>query len=440
MPPERPAPIDRPPPAPPPRDAWAWLARLRWGACAGQASAICGVRWWLGVPVPARSLLVLVLASAASNLWLVLRLRRALLPSARAMTVLFVVDLVVCSVALAASGGVHNPFVQVSLVHVALAATVLPAAGLGTVLAAAAACLVTLFLAPLPDPVRYGLQSSPRYLSGMAAAYAVTAGFIALFVARTQQALARSEADLALARGRASRDERLGTLATLAAGAAHELAGPLGAIAVAAGEMERALSGEGAGRPPAGFDALRDDVVLVRREVRRCREVLRQMAEDAEAAAGDAPTAVYPAQLVREAVEGLAGAARVRLHLAPGAPTLWVPRRSVVHGLRAVVHNALQASAAAAAAGKGEVAVRVVQRGNHVHIMVADAGMGMSEAVRARAGEPFFTTKGEVGGTGLGLFLARTVFERLGGGLDVASYPGRGTTVELQLPLAAASS
>lgn len=438
MQPDRLATVERPSPAPPPRDAWAWLARLRWGACFGQAAAICGVRWWLDVPVPAGPLLVLVAASAASNLCLVLRLRRAPLPSARAMTALFVADLVVCSAALAASGGVHNPFVQVSLVHVALAATVLPAEGLGAVLAAAAACLLALFLAPLPDPLRYGLRSSPRYLGGMAAAYAVTAGFIALFVARTQQALARSQADLALARGRASRDERLGTLATLAAGAAHELAGPLGAIAVAAGEMERALSAEDRGPLPAVADALRDDVSLVRREVRRCREVLRQMAEDAEAAAGDAPTAVSAAQLVREAVDGLSGAARVRLHLAPGAPALWVPRRSVVHGLRAVVHNALQASAAAA--GEGEVAVRVVQRGGHVHIVVADAGMGMSDAVRARAGEPFFTTKGEVGGTGLGLFLARTVFERLGGGLDVASHPGRGTTVELQLPLAAAGS
>jgi two-component system sensor histidine kinase RegB len=59
----------------------------------------------------------------------------------------------------------------------------------------------------------------------------------------------------------------------------------------------------------------------------------------------------------------------------------------------------------------------------------------MTPEVLARAGEPFFTTRSAGRGLGLGLFLARVFAERSGGTLTIAS--GAGTTVTLDLPLAA---
>ena len=58
----------------------------------------------------------------------------------------------------------------------------------------------------------------------------------------------------------------------------------------------------------------------------------------------------------------------------------------------------------------------------------------MSASVRERAGEPFFTTKVTGQGMGLGLFFARSVFEQLGGGLNLESVPGEGTTVKVEMP------
>jgi two-component system NtrC family sensor kinase len=74
-----------------------------------------------------------------------------------------------------------------------------------------------------------------------------------------------------------------------------------------------------------------------------------------------------------------------------------------------------------------------LRSGDYVCIQVIDTGVGMSDEVRARAHEPFFTTKGVGGGTGLGLSMVAGFVTELGGGLALDSARGTGTTVSLFL-------
>ena len=64
-----------------------------------------------------------------------------------------------------------------------------------------------------------------------------------------------------------------------------------------------------------------------------------------------------------------------------------------------------------------------------------DTGTGMSESVRQRCLEPFFSTKGELG-TGLGLSMVYGIVERHRGKLEIESAAGQGTTFIIRLPLA----
>lgn len=84
----------------------------------------------------------------------------------------------------------------------------------------------------------------------------------------------------------------------------------------------------------------------------------------------------------------------------------------------------------------GTIEVRARPLGaRHVEIVVSDDGVGMTEEVRQRAFDPFFTTRRSEGGTGLGLHIIHNlVTQSLGGRLQLESAPGRGTTIRIVLP------
>jgi PAS domain S-box-containing protein len=78
--------------------------------------------------------------------------------------------------------------------------------------------------------------------------------------------------------------------------------------------------------------------------------------------------------------------------------------------------------------------------GRYVRLAVSDTGCGMDEATRARAIEPFFSTKGVGQGTGLGLSMVHGLAAQLGGTLRLWSKVGEGTRVELWLPCAGSAA
>jgi two-component system sensor histidine kinase RegB len=402
---------------------FSWLVKLRWGAIAGQIVTIVGVTHVLDVVLPLTALYAIIAVELVSNIVCVAAARRA--DAAEWWSgVVMVLDVVLLTALLHFAGGPFNPFSFLYLVEIALAAVIVRARWTWALVLVSLIGSGALFVGQ-PRMLMSTGDHMALHLRGMWVAFGVAASFIVYFLLRVRRDLEAREAELAEAQRRVDRQERLASLATLAAGAAHELATPLGTIALAARELERHLE-----KAQADAASL-EDVHLIRAQVDRCRAILDGMAADAGETAGEQPREVAIVELLRSAVDGLRTEPRIDVEVGGvDGQRVRVPPRAVAQALKSLLKNAQEASAPERA-----VSLRANVRERSVAIEVVDRGAGMPEAVLARAGEPFFTTKEPGRGMGLGLFLTRTLVERLGGELTLSSEAGAGTRALVLLPI-----
>lgn len=452
-----------------------WLVRLRWAEVVGQSATVLVAQVVFGVALPLVPLLLVVGVGLLSNLALEVWLGRGAAPGAereqqggRFSTLLgplnavrpvrplspvseaqlagvMALDVVLLTALLFLSGGPLNPFGSLYLVQIALATVMVRAAWIWMLVALSFVGFGLLLIAheplPMPDSTR---------MIGMWVALGVASAFVVHFLARITGALAAREAELAAARHLAARQERLAALATMAAGAAHELSTPLGTVALAAKELERAL-----GKRDEVDQSLVEDARLIREQVGRCRLILDQMAQGA-GTIGESLAKVSVHELIEEAITGTRAAPPIRRELSAAISglALEVPRRAVASALRSLMTNAQDASPPEhpvvvrvraelgghtatdearllRAAGEGARSAPEA----HIVIVIVDRGSGMDTELLARIGEPFFTTKAPGRGMGLGMFLSRAVVEGVGGTLNLESALGHGTTAQVTLPL-----
>lgn len=403
-----------------------WLVTVRWTTLAACIGAIVAGESGLDASVPVASGGLVLLVVIASNLWLMWRIRRGHDGATRtAAGVLISADVVLLSWLLLSSGGVMNPVSAFYLVEIVVAALVLGPAWTWVVTTLSVAGYAVLFLAP-SDQLQAAQGMHPEialHMRGMWLAFAGTALVIGVLVTRLAVAVDRRDRALEAMRGRHDKAARVAGLATIVAGAAHELSTPLATIAVVARELERSL----ANFPHS--DERSADARLIRAEIDRCRRVLDDMAGQIAEPMGEAPRPVSVGHVLAEVVDRVAPDARprVRVAAAPDVSAVW-PARVVAQAVANLVRNALQASAVT-----DYVDVDVVEAGDAIRIVVTDRGTGMPADVLARAGEPFFTTKPQGAGTGLGLFVTRSAIEQLGGTVDLSSIEGQGTVATIRL-------
>ena len=229
--------------------------------------------------------------------------------------------------------------------------------------------------------------------------------------------------------------ERLSALGQMAAGIAHDFNNTLMPIL---GFADVLLQNE----------SMLDD----KAEARRCLEMLRTSAKDASSVVSRLREFYRPAdsdeefpivdlaKLVEQAValtepkwRGLTQARGITVQVETDFKAY-----PIVAGdesaLREVLTNLLFNAVDAMPQG-GRVLLQTSIENEHAVVRVADTGTGMTETVRRRCLEPFFSTKGEHG-TGLGLSMVYGIVERHRGQLEIESAIGKGTTFIIRLPLA----
>ncbi len=378
--------------------------------------------------VPTTSTIIGFIAVVATQALLNIFVSRVLLPRGRATQTLaglqLVADSAALSIMLGLTGGATNPFTTLYFVPITLATQVSPRWTWAVAGVSLAGFGLLYLLGPLPQGPPGHEHHFAGHLQGMWFSFGVTGALITYFVHSIALSVARQRAELTRLRDQAIGDRHLASLGSLAAGAAHELGTPLGTIAVLASEL-----------PHMDTDERNDAVTSIRHEVSRCKEIVQRMSTpDARVHALGADADPWPLRELEEETRASGEVAvRVVFEDDAAAARCELPREALGQIVRELLANA--AEACRRRAQSRGITMQVFAESPAARVVIEDDGEGMDGALARAAFDPFFSTKPEGSGMGLGLYLTRAQLRQLGGSILVDSAAGRGTTVTILFPL-----
>ncbi|MFP4380694.1 MAG: cache domain-containing protein [Candidatus Sumerlaeia bacterium] len=223
-----------------------------------------------------------------------------------------------------------------------------------------------------------------------------------------------------------SQSEKLASIGRLAAGIAHEINNPLGAVVTMSHLLREKIGQE--------QDDI-EDLDLIIRETSRVSEIVKGLLDFSR----EMPSEKRPVDMT-EVIESTLKLIQgdksfrhidIQKELPPeGLPLVYADRNQMQQVLINISLNACQAMPE-----KGLLKVRAYEENQRLKIEIRDTGVGIPEENLGKIFEPFFTTKAAEKGTGLGLSVTYGIIDKHGGHIEVDSTVGEGTTFTIVLPL-----
>lgn len=387
----------------------------------GLALAAVVVYQFLASAAPGAVTAGAVLLLALLNLATAWRLRRPWPVTEREVLAQIGLDVVALFALFYYAGGATNPFVDLMLVPVALAAARLR--GVHALAVAFLALGLYLLLAavhvPLP-PQRAGVNGFDCI--GGWVKFAVCAGFVGYMIYAMANHSREYAAKLRQTRRKNLNDDYLLRAGSLAAGAAHEIRSPLCTMAVLVNELLQ--------RPDDGAGNAHN-LRLMSVQIEVCRRILSELMCYGQNGVNIPADSLPVDRFIHDILE------KWRL-LRPGAVLACrrqgaqpAPAITTDQGLGHAILNLLN-NAADASPGAVEMVCTWTRR--ELRLEVLDRGPGIAPELSGFLGERFLTTKREKG-TGIGLLLAKTAIERAGGHLKLENRPDGGACAEVVVPI-----
>ncbi|MFC3531797.1 ATP-binding protein [Vogesella facilis] len=401
------------------------LSLLRWAMLGGALLllALCQARQ---LALPWLPLLQALATLALLNLLLPWLARRGV-AAQHLLALGLAADVLVLTELLAFSGGAANPLASLYLPPVLFGALLLPPRQAWALALSSLAAYALLFAWHLPwplagDDAAYAFR---LHLVGMWLTFALSVLLLTLFVSYLMAQLLQREAALAAAREAQLRNEQLVGLGVQAASAAHALSTPLGTLTLLCDELLHAADGP-----------LRDDLLLMQRQLQLCRAALAQLKAGSDGDAVALPLCQQLAQQLQGWHSTRPQVTLIRHGLLQGGPALRLDAR-----FWPALFNLLNNAADAAANGEAaacEVELTVALEPGWLRLEIHNRRGSLSAAQLQRAGlAPLDSAK--PAGLGLGVLLSHATLSQLGGELQLDNAAAGGVRATLRLPLAEAS-
>jgi two-component system sensor histidine kinase RegB len=406
------------------------LAMVRWIALGGQLLTVLIAYLALDFAIPIYWLLLIILISAVIGIWQHwFGHVRTRINNYEAFFLLGFDTLQLFGL-LFLTGGLTNPFALLLLAPVAVSASLLSMRYTISLilLVAFLASLLSVYHIPLPWP-----DASPQwpwlYLVGLWVAIVFAVGFIGIYIGLLTNQARHILRGLSDARFNMAREQQVVSLGSLATVAAHKLGSPLNTITLITHELGEMLDEK------VDYETLANEIMALKVETERCRMILAGLSEDANQIDQMSQDPVSVLALVQGLIDDrfadIRDMIRVQIMETVIGDTPKLGRRpDIIHSLEMMIDNAAQFA-------RNTVNIALGWDKKHIYIRVTDDGPGFMSAVLNRLGEPYNSSrKGEDGHMGLGLFIATTMIEGLGGQLVARNVKDGGAEITFILPRA----
>lgn len=403
----------------------------------------------LNIELPMNQLWLAIFAISILNLYTWLRLRTPEPVTEHEIFSQICMDVLALAYLLYLTGGASNPIIWVFLLPLIVTAIMLPQSYAWNMVIITS-CIYTVLIAyniPLPAlaphadhhgminmtpemSLRMQLLEDRRYFNlhvfGMWFGFVFSAGLVAFFIIALAKTLKERERSLAEARESALRDERVVSLGTLAASAAHDMGTPLGTIAIIVHEMAEDL-------PEHRFPECYQKLLILQQQLDRCKQALSVMSASAgemRAESGQVmPVTDYIDQVLNQ-WRTHKSSTKLNLFISGDVDTdaNIIAERTLTHSLINILNNAAEAT-------DSQAGIEFHAHWDHfiLNLKIRDFGPGLPPEFVDFAGRK--PVKSNKQGMGVGLFLTYTTIKRLGGTIHFNNLDSGGACVEISLPI-----
>ncbi|MGB0162102.1 MAG: ActS/PrrB/RegB family redox-sensitive histidine kinase [Candidatus Puniceispirillaceae bacterium] len=401
---------------------------IRWLALSGQSVALICVFFFLNFEPPFLSAFGIILVGVAVNVWQAWRTRHLTQASAIELLLALLFDVIQLAGLLYLTGGLSNPFSILLLAPIVVSAALLDFKSTAFLVILVGVCASLLSRLHLPLPLladRFDLPS--LYLIGLLVALMVSALFISFYVWWLADRSRRTSASLAATQLVLEREQQIANLGALAAAAAHKLGSPLNTITLISHELQNRLD-----QHPRSED-LQADISLLINEAERCRVILSELDRDVNTDRFADDVTMPISQVLHTMLDAKFTELTGLLDLTTGslddsAEPLSKPLPDLKYTLEILLDNAHDYAATAIRLDIGWTAT-------DIDINLSDDGPGFGPNILARLGQPWNSSRdGRGGHRGLGLFLAVTLVNSLGGEIDIYNEEVGGAAIHITIP------
>ncbi len=376
--------------------------------------------WFFGIVLsPPFAVFVVLAVVATINVLIFLRLRFGGRVTGDEFFFNLLLDVIFLTLVLYFTGGSTNPIVSYYLIPIIISAAVLRPihTWLIAFLSIVFYSVLLVYYQPFaPFTISGHGAMTNAHLVGMWINFGFSALLISWFVVRMAQTLREKYRDISLSREAGLRNEQIISVASIAAGTAHEMRTPLATMALTVDEI-------GDEHPE-----LKQDMLVLEQQIERCDTVLRELVSTTTE---DSRMVVTSFKVLSNKLLHKWRLTRPEVRLEASFPdnvSMLKIRydQSLQHALMSFLNNAADAS-------PDFVAIRAELTDGFLLITIKDHGPGIPVEIADSLGKKYVSRKR--GGLGLGVLLSQASIERLGGAVTLKDMPGKGTRLEIQFPL-----